>query len=175
MRTQIMFIIIKKLQLPLSNQTFLVTSRELQVCPFLFTTCSCCNESRELFWFLFKFWALWLWFVLSLWLVEMGLCGFVWIIEVLDRFSRCNSTKEYSGRRIAWLGSGSQHSSHRRVRTETCDVFSGKWVFDNASYPLYNEADCPYMSDQLACHKHGRSDLGYQHWRWQPHNCNLKR
>ncbi|KAL3027295.1 hypothetical protein AAZX31_03G043800 [Glycine max] len=31
------------------------------------------------------------------------------------------------------------------------------------------------MSDQLACHKHGRSDLGYQYWRWQPHNCNLKR
>ncbi|XP_028764558.1 protein trichome birefringence-like 35 isoform X2 [Neltuma alba] len=31
------------------------------------------------------------------------------------------------------------------------------------------------MSDQLSCHKHGRPDLGYQYWRWQPHNCNLKR
>lgn len=56
-----------------------------------------------------------------------------------------------------------------------CDVFSGKWVFDNASYPLYNESHCPYMSDQLACHKHGRHDLGYQYWRWQPNDCNLKR
>ena len=54
-------------------------------------------------------------------------------------------------------------------------MFSGKWVFDNTSYPLYNESRCPYMSDQLACHKHGRSDLGYQYWRWQPHHCNLKR
>ncbi|XP_025633828.1 protein trichome birefringence-like 35 isoform X2 [Arachis hypogaea] len=101
--------------------------------------------------------------------------------EVLDRFSRCNSTVEYSGRKIACLGSGGGgggsrgFSGHRSLGTKKCDVFSGKWVFDNGSYPLYNEADCPYMSDQLACHKHGRNDLGYQHWRWQPHNCNLKR
>lgn len=56
-----------------------------------------------------------------------------------------------------------------------CNVFSGNWVFDNSSYPLYNESDCPYMSDQLACHKHGRFDLRYQYWRWQPNRCNLKR
>ncbi|WVZ17538.1 hypothetical protein V8G54_010520 [Vigna mungo] len=97
-----------------------------------------------------------------------------WILEVLDRFSRCNSTVEYSGKKIAWRGDSWQ-SGRRRVRPESCDVFSGKWVFDNVSHPLYNESDCPYMSDQLACHKHGRSDLGYQYWRWQPHNCNLKR
>ncbi|XP_027068763.1 protein trichome birefringence-like 35 isoform X3 [Coffea arabica] len=29
--------------------------------------------------------------------------------------------------------------------------------------------------DQLACHKHGRPDVDYQYWRWQPLNCNLKR
>jgi len=97
-----------------------------------------------------------------------------WILEVLDRFSRCNSTVEYSGRKIAWRGD-SWESGRPRVRPESCDVFSGRWVFDNVSYPLYNESDCPYMSDQLACNKHGRSDLGYQYWRWQPHNCNLKR
>ncbi|KAJ6778052.1 PROTEIN TRICHOME BIREFRINGENCE-LIKE 35 [Salix koriyanagi] len=91
----------------------------------------------------------------------------------LDRFSRCNSTSEYSGKRIRW---GDSHvKKGRRKSSESCDVFAGKWVFDSESYPLYNESDCPYMSDQLACHKHGRSDLGYQHWRWQPHDCNLKR
>ncbi|VFQ71182.1 unnamed protein product [Cuscuta campestris] len=31
------------------------------------------------------------------------------------------------------------------------------------------------MSDQLACQKHGRPDRGYQYWRWQPRDCNLKR
>ncbi|KAB1224489.1 Protein trichome birefringence-like 35 [Morella rubra] len=94
--------------------------------------------------------------------------------DVLDRFSKCNSTRGYSGRRIARVDR-SPSSGQRRMASEKCDVFSGEWVFDNASYPLYNEPDCPYMSDQLACHKHGRSDLGYQYRRWQPHNCNLKR
>ncbi|KAL4606347.1 hypothetical protein ACB092_09G096600 [Castanea dentata] len=93
--------------------------------------------------------------------------------EVLDRFSKCNSTRDYSGRKIAWVDRND--GQRRRVASERCDVASGKWVFDNTSYPLYNESECPYMSDQLACHKHGRPDLGYQYWRWQPHECNLKR
>lgn len=57
----------------------------------------------------------------------------------------------------------------------SCDLFSGKWVFDNMSYPLYKEEECTFMSDQLACHKFGRNDLDYQHWRWQPHHCDLPR
>ncbi|QCE11986.1 Protein trichome birefringence-like 34 [Vigna unguiculata] len=56
-----------------------------------------------------------------------------------------------------------------------CDLFSGKWVFDNQSYPLYKEQQCSFMSDQLACEKFGRKDLGYQNWRWQPHHCDLPR
>ncbi|GAV76882.1 PC-Esterase domain-containing protein/PMR5N domain-containing protein [Cephalotus follicularis] len=97
--------------------------------------------------------------------------------KVLDRFSTCNSTREYSGRKIGWVDPEAEACRRREtlLLEESCDLFSGKWVFDNKAYPLYNESSCPYMSDQLACHKHGRSDLGYQHWRWQPHNCNLKR
>ncbi|KAK3029480.1 hypothetical protein RJ639_037501, partial [Escallonia herrerae] len=56
-----------------------------------------------------------------------------------------------------------------------CNLFSGKWVFDNKSYPLYKEKECTFMSDQLACQKFGRRDLSYQHWRWQPHHCDLPR
>ncbi|XXG44272.1 hypothetical protein AAC387_Pa01g4125 [Persea americana] len=59
--------------------------------------------------------------------------------------------------------------------TSPCDLFSGRWVFDNESYPLYSERQCTYMSDQLACEKFGRRDLEYQNWRWQPHQCNLPR
>ncbi|KAJ9180520.1 hypothetical protein P3X46_008751 [Hevea brasiliensis] len=94
--------------------------------------------------------------------------------EFLDRFVSCNSTRVYIGKKIR-LVDPKLKLDRRREGLESCDVFSGKWVFDNISYPLYNESDCPYMSDQLACHKHGRPDLGYQYWRWQPHNCNLKR
>lgn len=56
-----------------------------------------------------------------------------------------------------------------------CNLFSGKWVFDNKSYPLYKEQQCSFLSDQLACQKFGRKDLSYQNWRWQPHQCDLPR
>ncbi|XP_042509946.1 protein trichome birefringence-like 35 [Macadamia integrifolia] len=92
----------------------------------------------------------------------------------LDRFTKCDSTRKFHGRRTETVYQ-KLDSSQRREKQHRCDLFSGKWVFDNTSYPLYDESRCPYMSDQLACHKHGRTDLGYQNWRWQPHDCNLKR
>ncbi|KAI3993550.1 hypothetical protein MKX01_002563 [Papaver californicum] len=52
--------------------------------------------------------------------------------------------------------------------TSSCDLFSGKWVYDNSTYPLYSEKQCSFMSDQLACEKFGRKDLSYQNWRSQP-------
>ena len=56
-----------------------------------------------------------------------------------------------------------------------CDLFSGKWVYDNKSYPLYKDRDCGFMFDDLACEKYGRKDLNYRHWKWQPHGCDLPR
>ncbi|PKU62196.1 hypothetical protein MA16_Dca011489 [Dendrobium catenatum] len=56
---------------------------------------------------------------------------------------------------------------------ETCDLFAGKWVFDNLTYPLYSERRCKFMSDQSACEKFGRENLRYQNWRWKPHGCDL--
>ena len=58
---------------------------------------------------------------------------------------------------------------------EGCDVFSGSWVRDEVTRPLYDESDCPYIPPQLTCQKHGRPDRSYQYWRWQPHGCNLPR
>ncbi|OIT31757.1 PREDICTED: protein trichome birefringence-like 34 [Nicotiana attenuata] len=56
-----------------------------------------------------------------------------------------------------------------------CNLFSGSWVFDNVSYPLYKEQRCSFMTDDFACHKFGRKDSKFQHWRWQPHDCDLPR
>ncbi|KAL2541445.1 Protein trichome birefringence-like 34 [Abeliophyllum distichum] len=56
-----------------------------------------------------------------------------------------------------------------------CDLFSGKWVYDNISYPLYKEQQCFLVEDAFACEKYGRKDLKYQKWRWQPHDCDLPR
>ncbi|KAA3455002.1 protein trichome birefringence-like 35 [Gossypium australe] len=135
---------------------------------FSFNTSSWNFHPKEFFFFLGNIF----WYVLNNWDLDIYLCE---VLEVLDRFNSCNSTRNYSGKKIQWADPGTESGRRRSARQESCDVFSGKWVFDNQSYPLYKESDCPYMSDQLACHKHGRSDLQYQYWRWQPHNCNLKR
>ncbi|KAJ4875290.1 Protein trichome birefringence-like 35 [Raphanus sativus] len=67
-------------------------------------------------------------------------------LEVLDRFSRCNSTSEYSGKKIGWVdhhasGGGSDFVGTAAAKEEEniCDVFSGKWVFDNSSSYHYKK------------------------------------
>ncbi|KAG6758184.1 hypothetical protein POTOM_038521 [Populus tomentosa] len=57
--------------------------------------------------------------------------------------------------------------------SEGCDLFSGRWVWDDSNRPLYEESECPYIQPQLTCQEHGRPEKDYQHWRWQPHGCDL--
>ena len=57
----------------------------------------------------------------------------------------------------------------------SCDMFSGRWVYDNSTHPMYSGLNCAYMNDEIACDKYGRNDTRYQRWRWQPHGCNLPR
>ncbi|KAI3986907.1 hypothetical protein MKX01_014608 [Papaver californicum] len=54
-----------------------------------------------------------------------------------------------------------------------CDIFSGRWVWDESNRPLYEESECPYIQPQLTCQEHGRPEKDYQFWRWQPHGCSL--
>lgn len=56
-----------------------------------------------------------------------------------------------------------------------CNLLSGKWVYDPKPFPLYREEECSFMIDDYSCQKYGRKDSKYQHWRWQPHNCDLPR
>ncbi|KAL1549100.1 protein trichome birefringence-like 34 isoform X1 [Salvia divinorum] len=54
-----------------------------------------------------------------------------------------------------------------------CNLFEGRWVFDNLSVPLYEERNCSFMLPEFACERYGRKDMKYRNWRWQPHHCDL--
>jgi hypothetical protein len=64
--------------------------------------------------------------------------------------------------------------ARRKVAREECDLFDGKWVWDDA-YPLYESPDCPFLDVGFRCSENGRPDSSYTKWRWQPARCDLPR
>lgn len=58
---------------------------------------------------------------------------------------------------------------------ETCDLFDGRWVWDDHSKPYYRPGSCPYLDKGFECQKNGRPDNSYIKWKWQPNGCDLPR
>ncbi|GMN41675.1 hypothetical protein TIFTF001_010895 [Ficus carica] len=61
------------------------------------------------------------------------------------------------------------HQENKRDGDESvsCDYTTGKWVHDKQG-PLYNGTTCGTIKEGQNCIGHGRPDLGYLDWRWEP-------
>ncbi|PVH33432.1 hypothetical protein PAHAL_8G003200 [Panicum hallii] len=76
------------------------------------------------------------------------------------------------GRQEPWIGGTTEAGDTSK---EECNWSRGQWVYDNVSRPLYSGLKCTFIFPEVACDKYGRKDVMYQHWRWQPHGCDLPR
>ncbi|KAK1286875.1 hypothetical protein QJS10_CPB20g00218 [Acorus calamus] len=92
-------------------------------------------------------------------------------------FAVVDDTKQQQQQQV--IPNSKREEEHKRLPfavgygTDGCDLFDGRWVYDESSRPLYAESSCPYIQPQLTCEKYGRPDRGYRHWRWQPNRCDL--
>ncbi|XVF85015.1 hypothetical protein PTKIN_Ptkin17bG0084800 [Pterospermum kingtungense] len=58
---------------------------------------------------------------------------------------------------------------------ESCDLFDGRWVWDDHSKPYHRPGSCPYIDKNFDCQRNGRPDNSYIKWKWQPNGCDIPR
>lgn len=61
-----------------------------------------------------------------------------------------------------------------KVTNGGCNLFEGKWVPD-ASFPLYEPSNCPFIDAEFDCIKYGRPDKQFLKYSWKPDSCNNPR
>ncbi|KAI3991793.1 hypothetical protein MKX01_038191 [Papaver californicum] len=56
---------------------------------------------------------------------------------------------------------------------QKCDLFTGKWVWDEENAPYYTNETCSAIHEQQNCMKYGKPNLDFTKWRWKPDECEL--
>ena len=110
--------------------------------------------------------------------------GFESAEEVTDRSNPPPHQRQEQAEEVANPGAAAQSSQPvvEQVVVEgdhggerSCDVYKGRWLYDEANAPLYKESECEFLTEQVTCMRNGRRDDDYQKWRWQPDGCDLPR
>ena len=58
-------------------------------------------------------------------------------------------------------GGGAGHDGARAQVAQqegACDLYKGRWVYDEARAPLYKESGCGFLTEQVTCMRNGRRD-----------------
>ncbi|RZC70335.1 hypothetical protein C5167_033472 [Papaver somniferum] len=64
-------------------------------------------------------------------------------------------------------------SSTTDQNKQKCDLFTGKWVWDEENAPYYTNATCSAIHEQQNCIKYEKPNLDFTKWRWKPNECEL--
>ncbi|CAI5522083.1 unnamed protein product [Closterium sp. Naga37s-1] len=59
--------------------------------------------------------------------------------------------------------------------SETCDLYTGRWVRDSRGHPLYSGSTCQFPLTHWTCRRKDRPSFLYEQYRWQPEGCKVPR